>query len=215
MKTPQPTRREGEPANTVTPAPQKASIGRSTRKGDTPDTILDRYLIERDRQGRPERYFRDHRAADPMIRDEGKRLVGHQSYPDTVADMIKIARHRGWAQIRVTGDEAFRRETWVQARTLGIEVKGYTPRDRDRQAAGERPKLPTRKRDDKPDPPPARVERRLRDAAVVVRRLVSDPAAQARLMEQAYRRAREITQRTIGDRDTTRSRTVETDRARR
>lgn len=188
MRAPSSTRTEAPAANVIAPTPQKGA--RSTTKGDVPPTLLDRYLIERDRLGRPERFYRDHRAANPMFRDEGKRLVAAQSYPDIMVDMVKIAQHRGWTQVRVSGDETFRREAWIQARTIGLEVRGYQPRERDRQAAGEVFRRPDVDRSN-PSATTTRAEQRLRQAAVVVRRLIAAPAAQARLLEQAYRRARE------------------------
>ena len=200
--------------NAVSPFPQKSAEGRSTTKGEVPASLLDRYLIERDRQGRPERFYRDHRATDPMFKDEGKRLVTGQAYPDAVADMLKIAQHRGWTQVRVSGDEAFRREAWVQGSTLGLDVKGYQPRDRDRQAAGDKPTkepaLPRRTSDLAVLP----TDQRLRDAAVIVRRLITDPAAQARLIERAYHRAREAVPGLSRHPDTDRPRPREGDRSR-
>lgn len=162
---------------------------RSTEKGDMPAALLDRYLVERDRQGRAERFFRDHRAREPMFRDTGRSLTTTQAYPDAVADMLKVARHRGWSTIRVVGDEAFRREVWVQSRALGLEVKGYRPRQRDRQAGGE-----AEGRDQaKPSPVHGRVGRTVEDrrkaASTVVRALVSDPEAQNRLIARAWTRA--------------------------
>ncbi|WP_293828575.1 LPD7 domain-containing protein [uncultured Brevundimonas sp.] len=152
---------------------------------------MDRYLIERDRQGRPERYYRDHKTADPSFRDHGRALSSHQAYPDSVAAMLRIAQHRGWSNIKVTGDDAFRREVWVQARTLGLEVAGYRPTERDRQAANE-PAQPDTERDASRQKPPSRdeIKRRLEMAAVVVRTLIADPAAQTRLMERAWARVR-------------------------
>ncbi len=171
--------------NTVAPTPAKGGDARSRTRGDAPQAILDRYLIERDRQGRPARFYRDHRAAEPMFRDEGRKLTTTQSYPDAVADMLKIAQHRGWTKVRVSGDEGFRREAWIQARSLGVEVRGYQPRDRDRQAAGE-PSLarsPSSRHLDE-----RAVEDRLRAASVVVKRLIEDPDARTRLMECAVQR---------------------------
>lgn len=43
------------------------------------------FLIERDRQGRPERFVRDHRAAETAIRDAVRSLA------DIVADLLKVA----------------------------------------------------------------------------------------------------------------------------
>lgn len=175
------SRAETATANRVGPAPAAGGPARSTARGDLPEALLDRYLVERDRQGRPERFFRDHRATEPMFRDLGRSLISSHTYPDAVADMLKIARHRGWDQVRVTGDPAFRREVWVQAQAMGLKVRGHRPRERDRQAAGQAP------------PPPKRVDpelaERLARAAVVVARLVPDPAAQARLLARAWSRA--------------------------
>ena len=160
------------PGNRLGPSP--GASGRSRLKGDVPGALLDRYLIERDRQGRAERYFRDHRETEPRFRDRGGTLTADRSYPDTVADMLAIARHRGWARIRVDGDEAFRREVWIQGRALGLEIKGYRPKERDRQAAGEEA--------------PAAARDRLARAAVIVKGLIGDPAVQARLLDRAHDR---------------------------
>ncbi len=116
--------------NTVAPTPTNEGGARSRTRGDAPQAIVDRYLIERDRQGRPARFYRDHRPTEPMFRDEGRKLTTTQSYPDAVADMLKIAKHRGWTEVRVSGDEGFRREAWIQARSLGVEVKAYRPCNR-------------------------------------------------------------------------------------
>lgn len=149
---------------------------RSVAKGDVPQTLLDRYLIERDLRGRPERFYRDHRTTDPAFRDAGRRLSADRTYPDTVADMLKVAQHRGWSRLKVEGEEGFRREVWVQARAMGLEVQGYRPRDRDREAAG----MPHGR---------AQLEQRLRNASTVVRTLIADPETQQRLIAHAAARA--------------------------
>lgn len=167
--------------NRVSAASGRAGGSRSVVKGDVPEAVLDRYLVERDRRGRPERFFRDHRTDEPMFRDRGGSLTSSRAYPDAIADMLRIARHRGWTQVRVAGDEGFRREVWIQAQALGLEVRGHRPRERDRQAAGQerpRPAAPER----------ADLGERLARAAVVVVRLVPDPAVQARLLERAWAR---------------------------
>ena len=175
-----------EAANSVSPARGAGPTARSRTKGDVPQVLLDRYLVERDLRGRAERYFRDHRSAEPVFRDRGGSLVAGAAYPDAVADMLKIARHRGWTQVRVAGDEAFRREVWVQAQPLGLEVRGHRPKERDRQAAQAAPA--------KPDPqvqtpaPATTWPDRLQRAAVVVARLIPDPVIQARLLAGAHDR---------------------------
>lgn len=187
--------KDGLAANRI--GPDRAHPGearsRSVAKGDVPRSLMDRYLIERDLRGRPERFYRDHRAPDPAFRDAGRRLSADRAYPDTVADMLKVARHRGWSRLKVEGEEAFRREVWVQARAMGLEVQGYRPRDRDREAAG----LPHGR---------AQLEQRLRMAATVVRTLIADPEAQQRLIAHAAARAGLV-------RDGTRADLVRPDRA--
>ncbi|ASD25483.1 LPD7 domain-containing protein [Brevundimonas diminuta] len=159
-------------ANQITPdrARRGETKPRSTAKGDLPQAVLDRYLIERDLRGRPERFYRDHRTPDPAFRDQGRRLTTDRPYPDTIADMLKVAQHRGWTRLKVDGDDTFRREVWIHARAMGLEVKGYRPRQRDRQAAG----LPASR---------LPLEERLRMASAVVRSLIPDPEAQRRLLD--------------------------------
>lgn len=176
-----------DPVNRVSPQPATQTDGRSLEKGDVPIQLLDRYLIERDRQGRPERYYRDNKAADPMFRDHGRALSSQQAYPDTIASMLRIAQHRGWSGIKVSGDDAFRREVWVQGRALGLDVSGYKPTERDRQAANEPADRAGRRAT---EPTHEEVKRRLDMASVVVRTLISDPVAQARLLQKAWARVR-------------------------
>lgn len=188
------------PNNRLAPQPGSAPERRSLDKGDVPTQLLDRYLIERDRQGRPERYYRDHKTADPVFRDHGRALSSLQAYPDSVASMLRIAQHRGWTHIKASGDGAFRREVWVQGRSLGLEVAGYKPTERDRQAANEDPDRADRRttKDAQANPARETIKRRLDMAAVVVRTLIADPAAQARLMERAWSRARSETEQARG-----------------
>lgn len=167
---------ERNPANRLKPSAQPTDSTSKT-KGDVPSALLDRYLIERDRQGRAERFYRDVRSPDPAFRDFGKRLETHHSYPDTISDMLKIAEHRGWRKLRVEGDEAFRRDVWIQAKARGLEVVGYRPRQRDQQAAGE------------PVTPAVRGLGWGR-ALQVLERLLPDPAAQRRVIEEALNRSR-------------------------
>lgn len=176
--------RDAPAESRLTPAgPDRAPVSRT--KGDLPPSILDRYLIEHDGRGRAERFFRDHRADQPAFRDAGRALTAASAYPDVVADMLTIARHRGWTQVRVEGDPAFRREVWVQAQAMDITVRGYRPTERDRQAGGAR----TTRDPDRPFAPSPPLEARMRLAAAAVQTLVADPAARARLLERAWARA--------------------------
>ena len=126
--------RDAPAESRLTPSgPDRATVSRT--KGDLPSSMLDRYLIEHDGRGRAERFFRDHRADQPAFRDAARALTASSAYPDVVADMLRIARHRGWSSVRVAGDEAFRREVWIQGQALGLDIKGHRPTERDRAAA--------------------------------------------------------------------------------
>lgn len=180
-----------ETENGLRPAPRRARKDTpvSRRKGDLPDGLEAKYLIEHDRRGRAERFHRDNRSGAPLFQDHGRRLTAREPYPDVVRDMLRIAGHRGWRAIVVSGDPAFRREVWVQAQALELQVQGYRPREIDRQAA-ERTK-PTRKTAQKDkDHVRARTyaPTRMAQVAVAVRALIKDPAVQARLMERAVAR---------------------------
>lgn len=172
------TAAQGGERNRLAPA-RKGDLRRAMTAGDAPDTVLGRYLIERDRVRNTASFFRDHRETQPRFIDAGRSLRADNAYPDAVRDMLQIARHRGWDQIRVTGDLTFRREAWLQGQALGLDVRGHRPSDRDRQAAG----VPRNRLDSEA------LSRKLDRAAVVVRALVADPAAQARLMARALTRA--------------------------
>jgi hypothetical protein len=159
------------PVNRLGPA--KASSPATTRAGDVPETLLARYLVEHDVLARKASFFRDHKEPLPRFVDSGRALRTDNAYADTVRDMLQIARHRAWNRVTVRGETAFRREVWIQGRALGIEVGGHRPTARDRQAAGqEKPVDRTRMRYDR--------------AAVVVRTLIADPEAQARLLARAW-----------------------------
>lgn len=165
-------------SNRLKPDRPAADKPLSTDKGDLPTALLDRYLIERDRKGRPEQFFRDTRSTEPAFRDRGRSLETRQAYPDTIGDMLKIAEHRGWRRLKVEGDEAFRRDVWIQAQARGLDVSGYRPRQRDRQAAGQSETSPS------PETPWIR-------ALKVAERLLPDPETRRRVIHAVLARARD------------------------
>lgn len=89
--------------------------------------------------------------------DHGTRLSTNQTHPAVVRDIAAIAAHRGWGAIQVKGEDDFRREVWLEARALGVEVKGYKPKERDQQELDRR--LETGRPADKAPTSPRAVER--------------------------------------------------------
>lgn len=181
------------PTSTALPRPvpgrarKQAPVSR--RKGDLPEGLEAKYLVEHDRRGRADRFHRDNRSGEALFRDHGRRLSAREPYPDVVRDMLRIADHRGWRDIVVSGDPAFRREAWVQAQALDLQVRGYRPREIDRQAAERKapPGKAARKDEDR-----LRAETqaptRMAQVATAVRALIKDPAARERLMQGAVAR---------------------------
>jgi hypothetical protein len=53
--------------------------------------------------------------------------------PNAIRDMAAIAHHRGWSIVKAQGSAEFRREAWLAGRSLGLEVRGYRPTERDLQ----------------------------------------------------------------------------------
>lgn len=168
-------------------APKAAPISR--RKGDLPERLEAKYLVEHDRRGRADRFHRDNRSGEALFRDHGRRLSAREPYPDVVRDMLRIAEHRGWREIAVSGDPAFRREVWVQAHALDLQVRGYHPREIDRQAAERKtPPGKSARKDEDRLRAETQAPTRMAQVATAVRALVKDSAVRARLMERAVAR---------------------------
>lgn len=174
-------------APSTAPAPKTAPISR--RKGDLPEGLEAKYLVEHDRKGRAERFHRDNRSGEALFRDHGRRLTAREPYPDVVRDMLRIADHRGWREIVVSGDPAFRREVWVMAQARDLQVRGYRPREIDRQAAERKtPPGKSARKDEDRVRAETQAPKRMAQVATAVRALVKDPAVRARLMERAVAR---------------------------
>jgi hypothetical protein len=174
-----------------------AATGRPRRgaAGDVPDRLRQRYYTEETR--REWRFYVDAQVKTPTFQDRGRRLVSARSDPNAIRDMAAIAEHRGWRLVEVQGTPGFRREAWMASRTLGLEVKGYSPTPRDLQELdrrrANRERLEARL-NDLAAPPPTRGDRldgaadRLKTVEAVVRTRIVEPAAQDRLMGRARAR---------------------------
>jgi len=153
---------------------------RSNAPGDVPDHVRRRYLTEA-RGGPGLGFYGDARTQAAAFRDEGRRLTTDRNDPHVVRDLVAIAQHRGWNAIAVRGHSEFRREVWLRAQAAGLEVRGYRPSERDRQAA--RP--PSR---DDPGTSSPGAQARMRIVEGVVRARVVEPAEQSRILASARAR---------------------------
>jgi hypothetical protein len=167
-----------------------AGPARSTTPGDAPAALVRRYLLD-PRGGPGLGFYLDATSKAAVFRDRGDRLTTGRNDPTAIRHMAEIARHRGWETITVRGDTGFRREAWLAAGALGLEVRGYRPTLRDeqdlarriaarprgaRRSAEDERHLDTRAR------APATATDRLQVAERVVRARVDDPAEGDRIL---------------------------------
>jgi hypothetical protein len=157
-----------------------------------PDRLRQRYYIEERR--REWRFYVDAQVTTPVFWDRGRRLVSARSDPNAIRDMTAIAAHRGWRIVEAKGSPGFRREAWLAGRTLGLEVKGHAPTERDLQELERRRANRERmeaRLGDLARRPTGRGDRldgavdRLKTVQTVVRARVADPAIQKRLLTAA------------------------------
>lgn len=110
---------------------------RSVAQGDVPDALRRRYYTDQ-RGGDGLGFYADARVQAPAFRDRGRELVAGRLDPNAIRDMTAIAQHRGWAIVQARGSAEFRREAWLAGRSIGLEVRGYRPTERDLQESNRR-----------------------------------------------------------------------------
>lgn len=148
--------------------------------GDVPEAVRRRYLTER-RGPDALAYFVDAQVERPAFRDDGRRLSSDRNDPNVIRDLVAIAKHRGWEEVAVRGQTAFRREVWLAGRREGVEVRGYRPTERDLQDLARHARSPQDTRRAAPVEPMRAVE-------TVVRSRVVEPAEQSRILALARER---------------------------
>jgi hypothetical protein len=183
--------------------------GRSTVEGDVPERLRRRYYLD-GRGGAGLGFYMDASVKAPAFRDRGRQLAASKSDPNAIRDMTAIAQHRGWTIVAVRGSASFRREAWLAGRTVGIEVRGYRPTERDMQELDRRiDRRMARERvrnhaDEARSPvePAEREQKRqgdqgrdqLRVVEAVVRARVAEAAAQDRIIAKARDRVSDLVQ---------------------
>jgi len=75
-------------------------------------------------------YFKDQKHI-LAFEDKGKSIVTQHNDDRVAKAFVKMAEAKEWRNIKVTGNETFRREVWLQAQIHNIKVKGFTPKESD------------------------------------------------------------------------------------
>lgn len=99
--------------------PSSTSSSAAANAYAVPEAVAKRFV-----QVRGTFYFPDGARA---FTDRGNRLTTPSENTEVVRSLILIAKAREWHEITVRGTERFRREAWLAARLVGLEVRGYQP----------------------------------------------------------------------------------------
>ena len=63
--------------------------------------------------------------------DRNKSLHTSRQDEKTIYAMLDMAQSKNWTAIKLKGTEEFKQKAWLEASLRGIEVKGYTPTEKD------------------------------------------------------------------------------------
>ncbi|PTW43954.1 hypothetical protein C8J25_11317 [Sphingomonas faeni] len=69
----------------------------------------------------------DRGAPSIEVLGNGDRIVARKEDPETVAALVKIAKHNGWEGIDVDGSPEFKKAVWEAGSREGLTVRGYEP----------------------------------------------------------------------------------------
>ena len=119
------------------------AIKRPVAEEDLSQALLTRYIVSREKQG-----LFDNGAAQFTFRsgeeqgrvafvDAGKTLSTERDDKSTIRAMVEVAAAKNWKEITVSGTDDFRRNAWLEASLNGIKVRGYEPREADKQILAE------------------------------------------------------------------------------
>jgi hypothetical protein len=101
-----------------------------------PEAIAKRYYVE-DRRGERQ-YFEDYQRRNLAMRATDISISSKREDLNTIRAMIEIAEARGWHSVEIRGSAEFKREAWIEASARGLEGRGFSPSDADRQEADRR-----------------------------------------------------------------------------
>lgn len=84
------------------------------------------------------KYYEDEKKTVVAFEDKGNKLETSSNTEQRAQELVRIALARGWDEIKVDGNENFRRAAWVEAASRGMHVKGYTPSEQDKAEVAKR-----------------------------------------------------------------------------
>jgi hypothetical protein len=105
---------------------QEVKRQRNSLQGNAKVLTIPEYVKNSFRSLDGKYYFKDQKHI-LAFEDKGKSIVTQHNDDRVAKAVVKMAEAKGWRNIKVTGNETFRREIWLQAGINGIKVKGFTP----------------------------------------------------------------------------------------
>lgn len=121
-------------------AAQRArAIKRPLGEEELSQALKTRFIVTQEKtgllsSGRCEYTFREgvHQGQTAFV-DAGKSLATQLEDKATIRAMIEVASAKNWKEVTVSGSDDFRRNAWLEARIKGLDVKGYEPREADKE----------------------------------------------------------------------------------
>ncbi len=94
--------------------------------------------IENQYTKKGDQYFHLAKPDELIFEDKGTRLETKSNDERVAQNLVSIALARGWDEIKISGSETFKKETWLAAAERGMHVKGYTPSEQDKEQLAKR-----------------------------------------------------------------------------
>lgn len=124
-------------SNTRVDTPEMASSGANTEKTgySLPASVAMDYVhTPADSSFKTSKFYEKNNPLSVAFEDKGKALSSGRDDAKTIQSMVAIAKQKNWGNIQVKGSEEFKRQAWIEAQAHGIQVKGYSPTERDKVA---------------------------------------------------------------------------------
>ncbi len=130
-------------ATTPSDPDQVAQAGRTIKRPVIEDELSQalrtRYIVAQQKSGLFDRASTEFtiRSGEEQGRvafvDVGKSLSTQREDKATIRAMVEVATTKNWQELTVSGTDEFRRNAWIEASLNSIKVRGYEPRETDRQ----------------------------------------------------------------------------------
>ncbi|MDR7380422.1 hypothetical protein J2X19_005129 [Rhodoferax ferrireducens] len=119
------------------------TIKRPVVEGELSQVLLTRFIVSHEKRGlldkgSTEFTFRNgNEQGRVAFVDAGKAISTDREDKATIRAMIEVATAKNWKEITVSGTDDFKRNAWIEASLEGVKVRGYEPREADKQILAE------------------------------------------------------------------------------